>query len=97
MDRFVFDAMGTVVSVQATAISDAARRDLRRVFDELEDRFTLYRPDSEASAVARRDLLVPHASPSTAGSTTWPSTGASSPTAASPRTAPTASSTCQES
>jgi len=63
MDRFVFEAMGTVVSVQATTISDAARRDLRGVFGDLEDRFTLYRPDSEASAVARRDLLVPHASP----------------------------------
>ena len=42
----------------ATTISDAARRDLRRVFGDLEDRFTLYRPDSEASAVARRDLTV---------------------------------------
>jgi FAD:protein FMN transferase len=63
MDRLVFDAMGTVVSVQASAISDAVRRDLRRVFGELEDRFTLYRPESEASAVAGRRLSVPHASP----------------------------------
>ncbi len=60
----VFDAMGTVVSVRAVGgVPDALARDLVAAFAALEDRFSLYRPDTEGARVARRDLLVRRASP----------------------------------
>lgn len=59
----VFQAMGTAVSVTAAGgIPDAVGADLRHVFGVLERRFSLYRPGSEASRVARRELLVRQAS-----------------------------------
>lgn len=61
---YVFEAMGTVVSVTAAGgVPDAARRDLAAAFEELEERFSTYRPGSEASAVARRELSLRRASP----------------------------------
>lgn len=60
---FVFEAMGTVVSVTTVdGVPPATRKKLTDAFERLEDRFSLYRPGTEASAVARRELLVPHAS-----------------------------------
>ncbi len=60
----VFESMGTVVSVRvAGGVPDALGRDLVAAFADLEGRFSLYRPESEAAAVARREALVRHASP----------------------------------
>lgn len=60
---FVFRAMGTVVSViAADELPGDVHTQLQDVFERLEERFSLYRRDSEASRVARRELLVPHAS-----------------------------------
>jgi len=63
-ERFVFDAMGTAVSVTAAGgVPDGVQTQLRDAFELLEDRFSLYRPTTEAAAVARRELVVPHTSP----------------------------------
>lgn len=56
---FVFAAMGTMVSVHSVrplprAVEDA----VMGAFVVLEERFSLWRPDSEASAVARRETGV---------------------------------------
>nr|NLI48848.1 FAD:protein FMN transferase [Propionibacterium sp.] len=60
----VFEAMGTVVSVRvAGGVPDALGREVVAAFAGLEGRFSLYRPESEAAAVARREALVRHASP----------------------------------
>lgn len=60
----VFEAMGTVVSVRvAGGVPDALARSVAAAFADLEGRFSLYRPESEAAAVARREALVRHASP----------------------------------
>lgn len=60
----VFQAMGTAVSVRAAGgVPAPVGRELRESLERLEARFSLYRHDSEASAVARRDLLVRRASP----------------------------------
>ncbi len=60
---FVFRAMGTVVSVTAGGGVQPETQDaLTAAFEELEARFSLYRPDTEASRVGRRDLPVPQAS-----------------------------------
>ena len=57
----VFQAMGTAVSL-AGEIDDAALAEIRDAFEELEQRFSLYRPDSEASRLARRELVLTQAS-----------------------------------
>lgn len=67
-----FLAMGTVVSLTAAFPAegspnptelDAAVRLIEADFAELEERFSLYREDSEASALARGVIRLAHASP----------------------------------
>ncbi len=68
-----FLAMGTVVSLtvafpdghgdEATDRLDAASRVIEADFEALEARFSLFRDDSEASALARGVLRLAHASP----------------------------------
>ena len=61
--RHVFDTMGTTVSlVFAGAAPDGAIDSVEAVFAALNRRFSLYRDDSEASAVARGELTVADAS-----------------------------------
>ncbi len=61
--RHVFDTMGTTVSlVFAGAAPDGAIDSVEAVFAALNRRFSLYRDDSEASAVARGELDVAAAS-----------------------------------
>lgn len=56
--------MGTVMSVVTDApLTDATKARLADAFEELEARFSTYRPESEASRIVRREILVPHASP----------------------------------
>ena len=47
----VFDSMGTTVSIDWVGAADAAAQ-VERIFDEFDRRFSLYRPDSEASRIA---------------------------------------------
>ena len=60
MAQHVFEAMGTVVSLalpektNATAAVDA----VTRCFAEFDERYSLYRPDSELSLLARGELLL---------------------------------------
>src|SRR5438128_1885445 len=70
-----FLAMGTVVSLttafpgdgarggDSADLLDAASRAIEADFESLEERFSLYREDSEASALAKGVLRLPHASP----------------------------------
>lgn len=62
-----FSCMGTIISLTvpvapggwsaaAEESLSAATADVERVFQELDARFSLYRPESEASRVARREL-----------------------------------------
>lgn len=62
--RLVFDTMGTVcsLSVPGGLDPDLAAR-VERVFVEMDERFSLYRPMSEASRVSRRELAFHDASP----------------------------------
>ncbi len=61
---FVFPAMGTMISIRTTAHLDAPLRDrIVAVVEAWEERFSLYRPESEASRVALRLLPVGSASP----------------------------------
>lgn len=62
--RLVFDTMGTVVSVSAPdgGLSEAVRSQITASFDQLDQRFSLYKPESEATAVAERRLLLRQAS-----------------------------------
>jgi len=63
-EPFVFEAMGTVVSVTAAdGVRPETRTRLTDAFEALEGRFSLWRPDAEGARVARREVLVPHASP----------------------------------
>lgn len=57
--NYVFMAMGTAVSVIG---EQESMPEVEAVFAELDERFSLYRPASEASQLARGDLLLPHAS-----------------------------------
>lgn len=55
----VFETMGTVASI------DAPRDivgDIERLFEDYERRFSLHRPDSEISRIARGELALPDAS-----------------------------------
>ena len=61
---FVFAAMGTMVSLATTYPLDRATQDaVLEAFAELEDRFTLWRPDAEGARFARRELALRDASP----------------------------------
>lgn len=63
--RHVFETMGTVVTVVAPdgRLTDRVRVDVADAFHRLDERFSLYRPESEASAVAAHRLLLRDASP----------------------------------
>jgi thiamine biosynthesis lipoprotein len=51
----VFETMGTVVTVVTVLPLDEATRDaVQNAFHALDDRFSLYKPESEASSVGRR-------------------------------------------
>lgn len=64
MDTFVHVAMGTVVStVTHEPLPDAARAALRDAFEDLEARFSLWRPETEGARFARRELPLRAASP----------------------------------
>ncbi|MDA8437849.1 MAG: FAD:protein FMN transferase, partial [Propionibacterium sp.] len=62
--RHVFETMGTVVSVVSPTgrLTGLVRDDLVQAFDRLDRRFSLYRSDSEATAVADHRLLLRDAS-----------------------------------
>lgn len=62
-ERFVFEAMGTVISITAAGIPAELQDAIREAFERLEERFSLYRPHTEAARVARRELLVRHTTP----------------------------------
>lgn len=57
----VFETMGTVVSLSGDIPAGAADQ-VEAVFADLERRYSLYRPESEASRIARRELLMEDAS-----------------------------------
>ncbi|MGG5173147.1 FAD:protein FMN transferase [Pseudarthrobacter sp. J1738] len=68
-----FQCMGTVISLsapprphisaeQAADELEAATAVVEQVFDEIDERFSLYRPDSEASQLARGELHLTNAS-----------------------------------
>lgn len=62
--RHVFDTMGTTVSLVFAGSAPAGALDaVEAVFAALNRRFSRYRDDSEASAVARGDLAVADSSP----------------------------------
>ena len=62
--RHVFETMGTVVTVVApdAGLTDGLRDDVFAAFHRLDERFSLYRAESEASAVASHRLLLRDAS-----------------------------------
>ena len=61
--RLVFESMGTVVTVISTVPMDTATADaVKGAFRELDERFSLYRHDSEASAIGRDRSLIRSAS-----------------------------------
>jgi thiamine biosynthesis lipoprotein len=63
--RHVFETMGTTVSLAfAGPAPERAGGVVERVFAILDRRFSLYRADSEATAVARGELAIADASPS---------------------------------
>ena len=61
--RLVFETMGTVVTVVSTVPIGATTADaVKAAFLELDERFSLYRHDSEASAIGRDRSLIRSAS-----------------------------------
>lgn len=61
--RLVFDTMGTVVSVASREpLSEELAAGVRDAFARLDERFSLYKPESEATAVADRKLALRKAS-----------------------------------
>lgn len=73
MSVHTFDAMGTTVSIRipdAVATAGQAGSGIaqaREAFDALDATFSLYRPDSELSRIARGELLLSDASASVTG------------------------------
>jgi thiamine biosynthesis lipoprotein len=57
-----FATMGTVASIDVTGSADLVIDQVRLGFDALENRFSLYRDDSEISRVARGELRLTQAS-----------------------------------
>lgn len=57
--RHVFETMGTVASVEVPTELLSA---IEAVFENVEARFSLYRPDSELSRIARGELRLPEGS-----------------------------------
>lgn len=67
LQRHVFEAMGTIISLsfaddRAPATLQAATVAAETIFDELNERFSLYRDDSEISQIAQGSLTLPEAS-----------------------------------
>jgi thiamine biosynthesis lipoprotein ApbE len=61
--RLVFESLCTVVTVISTVPMDTATADaVKGAFRELDERFSLYRHDSEASAIGRDRSLIRSAS-----------------------------------
>lgn len=61
--RFVFDTMDTTVSLATHAHLNASlESEVRGIFDDLDERFSLYRPESEGSRVASGALDLAAAS-----------------------------------
>ncbi len=56
--REVFDALGTVVSLEAPALSPSTLDAVHAVFGNIDARFSLYRSDSELARVAAGDLRL---------------------------------------
>ncbi|MBH0117160.1 FAD:protein FMN transferase [Salinibacterium sp. NG253] len=54
--------MGTVASIELPSAWASERAELERIFRAVDDRFSLYRPDSELSKVADSRLTLPSAS-----------------------------------
>ena len=63
--RHVFFTMGTAVSIELPGVDSAVRplAELESIFDEVDRRFSLYRSDSELSAIASGALALTAASP----------------------------------
>lgn len=67
LQRHVFEAMGTTISLSFADESDAASHNaaaiaVEAVFDELNERFSLYLDRSEISLIARGELTLPASS-----------------------------------
>lgn len=61
--QLIFETMGTVVTLLSTdPVSDETAASVQRAFDEFDERFSLYREGSEASAIGRDRSLVRTAS-----------------------------------
>ena len=61
--QLVFESMGTVVTVLSTVLIDVTTTEaVKSTFRELDERFSLYREDSEASAIRRDRSLIRSAS-----------------------------------
>lgn len=56
-----FETMGTVASLRT--ITEPPLREIEAIFAAADERFSLYRPDSEASRLARGELCLANASP----------------------------------
>lgn len=64
MHTFVFEAMGTVVSIHSNRGLDAATRaGVQAAFEGLEQRFSLWRPDTEGARFARREVALRDTTP----------------------------------
>ncbi len=59
--RYVFDTMGTVASLTLgdSAVGEVDRERLQATFDQFDSRYSLYKPDSEISRLARGELALP--------------------------------------
>jgi FAD:protein FMN transferase len=62
--RRVFETMGTVVSLTSddAALGGVDVEQLRATFDRFDSRYSLYKPDSEISRLARGELTLPDTS-----------------------------------
>lgn len=65
--RTAFETMGTVVSVSLADRAKVLLPEVRARFEEYDGRFSLYRPDSELSRIATRELAMVDSSDSLRG------------------------------
>ncbi|WP_420898194.1 FAD:protein FMN transferase [Cryobacterium shii] len=73
MGVHTFETMGTVVSIRLATDAGAsagALADVHRVFDDLDQRFSLYAPESELSLIVAGVLPLSHAGPEMRGAYT---------------------------
>jgi len=61
--RRVFETMGTVASIELPAGLDAVVDEIETALRHIDERFSLYRADSEISRIARGELRLTEASP----------------------------------